>query len=78
MAIKTEEGKYQCSYCDRLYDDIKAASKCKTGHDLIYVGLSMADIKSIIAFMFTKDERALTESAVKQFMKYNTSTQRLR
>jgi hypothetical protein len=78
MAIKTEEGKFQCSYCSKLHDDAKSASACKTNHDLIYIGLSMADIKSIIAFMYTKDERALTESAIKQFMKYNTTTQRLR
>lgn len=78
MAIRTEEGKFQCSYCGKLYDDAKSASSCKTDHDLIYIGLSMADIKSIIAFMYTKDERALTDSVVRQFMKYNTSTQRLR
>ena len=78
MAIKTEDGKYKCSYCGKLFDELTIANKCKTAHALIYVPLAMEDIKSIIAFMYTKDETALTQRAVQQFMKYNTITQRLK
>lgn len=78
MAIKTEDGKFKCIYCGKLYNELTLANKCRTDHDLIYVPLAMEDIRSIIAFMYSKDERQLTERAVQQFMKYNTVTQRLR
>jgi hypothetical protein len=78
MAIKTEDGKFKCAYCGKLHDELTLANKCKTSHDLIYVPLAMEDIKSIIAFMYTKDETVLTTKAVQQFMKYNTLTQRLK
>ena len=78
MAIKTEDGKFKCSYCGKLYDELTTANKCRTDHDLIYVPLAMEDIKSIIAFMYTRDEKQLTKRAVQQFMKYNKLTQRLR
>lgn len=78
MAIKTEDGKYKCSYCGKIHDELTLANKCKTSHDLIYVQLTMEDIKSIIAFMYTKDETVLTTRAVQQFMKFNTLTQRLK
>jgi hypothetical protein len=78
MAIKTEDGKFKCGYCNKLYDELTLANKCRSSHDLIYVPLAMEDIKSIIAFMYHKDETQLTDRAVSQFMKYNTMTQRLK
>ena len=78
MAIKTEDGKFKCAYCGKLYEELTLANKCRTDHHLLYVALTMDDIKSIIAFMYTKDENVLTEKAVQQFMKYNTITQRLK
>jgi hypothetical protein len=79
MAIKTEDGKFKCSYCGKLFDTAAIANEHKFGeHDLIYVELQMEDIKSIIAFMYHKDDSQLTERAVQQFMKYNTLTQRLK
>lgn len=78
MAIKTEDGKFKCAYCGKLYDELTLANKCKTSHDLIYVPLTIEDIRSIINFMYTKEEKHLTEKAVQQFMKYKTFTQRLK
>lgn len=78
MAIKTEDGKFKCTYCGKLYDELTLANKCRTDHDLIYVPLAMEDIKSLIAFIYTKDETVLTKRVVQQFMKYNTVTQRLK
>ena len=78
MAIKTEDGKYKCIYCGKLFDELTLANKCRTDHDLIYVALTMGDIQSIINFMYTKETKHLTERAVQQFMKYKTFTQRLK
>lgn len=78
MAIETEDGKFKCGYCGKIYDELTLANKCRTDHDLIYVALAMEDIKSIIAFMYTNDKKHLTKRAVQQFMKYNTVTQRLK
>ncbi len=78
MAIKTEDGKFKCAYCGKIYNELTLANKCKTSHDLIYVPLTMEDIHSIINFMYTHEDKHLTERAVQQFMKYKTFTQRLK
>lgn len=78
MAIKTEDGKFKCGYCGKLFDELTLANKCRTDHDLIYVALTMEDIRSIINFMYSKDEKHLSERAVQQFMKYKTLRQRLK
>ncbi len=78
MAIKTEDGKFKCVYCGKLFDELTPANACRTSHDLIYVALTIEDIRSIINFMYSKDERHLTEKAVQQFMKYKTLNQRLK
>lgn len=78
MAIKTEDGKFKCAYCGKLYDELTLANACRTSHDLIFVALTIEDIRSIINFMYSKDERQLTEKAVQQFMKYKTFNQRLK
>jgi len=77
MAIKKGD-RYVCYYCNRRYETNKEANKCTESHQLIYVGLTEADIRSIINFMHTKREEVLTEGAVKQFMKFNTLKQRLK
>ena len=78
MALKTKDGKYQCSYCGKIYNELTPANKCRTDHDLIYIGLTMEDIRSIITFMYSKDERVLSKQAVNQFMKYKSFKQRLK
>ncbi len=72
MAIKNETGKYKCSYCDKLYDDPTQADTCREGHNLIYVPLTRDDINSLIAFLYTKNEKHLKETAVKQLLKFRS------
>jgi hypothetical protein len=76
MAFKTKKGKYQCSYCLREYDDPVRADTCRDEHDLIYVPLSHADIFALNNFLIAKDERLLTETAVRQLRKYYKLTKR--
>lgn len=76
MAFKTKDGKYQCSYCLKKYDDPVKADTCRDEHDLIYIPLSIEDIFALNSFLVTKDERLLTETAVRQLRKYYRLTQR--
>ena len=75
MAIPTKDGKYRCSYCSKVYPDPVAADTCLANHNLIYVPFTMAEIKSLISFLYTKNEKNLLESAIKTLLKYNTLRQ---
>lgn len=77
MAFKTKEGKYQCSYCGKVYDDPVRADACREDHDLIYLPLTREDILALGAFLYTKNEKDLTDSLVKQILKYRRLTQRI-
>jgi hypothetical protein len=78
MAIPTKEGKYRCSYCSKIYNDPVAADTCLANHNLIYVPLTQEDIHSFVNFLYTKDERNLTEPLVKAFLERRTFRQRLK
>lgn len=77
MAIRKGD-KYVCYYCDKRYNTNAEANTCKDSHQLIYIGFTEADIKSMIQFIYTKREEVLTQGVVKQFMKFNTLRQRLK
>ena len=76
MAFKTKDGKYQCSYCLKKYDDPVKADACREEHDLIYLPLTREDIFALANFLHSKNEKDLTESAVRQLLKYRRLTQR--
>ena len=76
MANKTKEGKYKCSYCGKKYDDPVKADTCRDNHDLIYLPLTREDIFALGAFLYTKNEKDLTDSLVNQILKYRRLTQR--
>jgi hypothetical protein len=78
MAIKTEDGQFECSYCGKRHATLTESNTHKNTHDLIYVAFTLEDIRSLINFLYSKDERMLQESAVKQLLKYRSQTQRLR
>lgn len=75
MAIK-KRGKYLCSYCYKEYVDATQADVCRDTHDLIYVPLTREDILALNAFLYTKNDKDLTESLVRQLRKYRKLTQR--
>lgn len=76
MAFKTKDGKYQCSYCGKKYVDPVKADTCREEHDLIYLPLTREDIFALSAFLYTKNEKDLTDTLVKQILKYRKLTQR--
>jgi hypothetical protein len=79
MAHKHKSGKYQCSYCLRLYDTHTLADTCREEHGLIYVPFTQADLNSLITFLYTKEEKHLEgNNAARQLLKYRTLRQRLK
>lgn len=60
MAIKTRLG-YQCSYCHKLFDSPQKADACRNKHDLIYIGMTGTDLQNLVNFIFTKDDRLISE-----------------
>jgi hypothetical protein len=77
MAFKTKDGKYQCSYCLKKYDDPVRADACREEHDLIYLPLTREDIFALNAFLATKNDDYLTETLVRQVRKHRKLTQRV-
>lgn len=72
MAIKTKNG-YKCGYCGKLYtgqNGITDADKCKESHNLIYVALSPEDLNRLLMFIYSKDDRVLSESIVDRLQSY--------
>ena len=75
MAYKLKSGKYQCSYCEKQFDDPVAADTCRDSHDLIYVPLTRSDINSLCAFLNTGDVKHANQTAIKQLLKYRSLRQ---
>jgi hypothetical protein len=59
MAIKTEEGKYQCFYCLKRFNKSEDADECREAHDLIYVPISRVDLNRLINFIMYPDMKLL-------------------
>ena len=76
MAYESKDGKYQCSYCGKKYKDPVKADACRDDHDLIYLPLTREDIFALAGFIYTGNEKDLTDSLVNQIMKYRKLTQR--
>lgn len=74
VAIKLPNGKYMCSYCEKIHNDPTSADSCRDSHNLIYVALSKEDLNRLINFIYIKDDTLLTKSLVKSlthFLKGN-------
>ncbi len=70
MAIKLPNGKYSCSYCDRVYNTPTEADFCRDNHNLIYIPISKSDLNQLIHFLYMKDDSLLTKSMVKTLTTY--------
>ena len=62
VAIKLPDGRYKCSWCNKIYPDPSKADACRLDHDIIYVPMLRSDINRLLQFMVTKDEKLLTET----------------
>ena len=62
MAIKLPDGKYKCSWCNKVYPDPSKADACREKHDIVYVPMLKSDVNRLLQFMITKDEELLTKT----------------
>lgn len=69
MAIKLPDGSYKCSYCNKVYKDQVKADSCRENHNLVYVQLSVGELNSLMAFIYTKNEENLMPSTVMRLKK---------
>jgi len=70
MPTKTEDG-WVCSICGEVYPRDVYALSCEQSHEIIYVPIKFGDLRNLIEFLFTKNDKLLTESLVKTLMKYS-------
>jgi hypothetical protein len=72
MAIKTKLG-YACGYCKKEFtgkDGMAQAENCKDSHNLIYLQLSKEDLQKLIMFIYSKDDRVLSDTIVERLQSY--------
>ena len=62
MAIKLQDGRYKCSWCNKIYVDPVKADGCRAKHDIVYVPMLRSDVGRLLQFMVTKDEELITET----------------
>ena len=71
---KSESGEmevsYKCIYCDKLFVDDTKAYECVKNHELVYLPISKNDLNRLNQFIFTGNNKLLTESLVKVIQKY--------
>jgi len=74
MAIKIEKGKdkdkYSCSYCGKVFGNFFLADECRDNHNIIYLPLSSQDIGKLHQYIYTHDDRLLSETLIKQIKHY--------
>lgn len=69
MAYKVDNG-WKCSYCGKLYSDSIAADSCRESHEILYIQISKTDLNRLINFIFTRDEKLISENLVKTLQRY--------
>lgn len=70
MTLKTNQGKYKCSYCGKEYQELTDATSCLDSHDILYVQLSRVDLNRLIQFIMLKNDELLTPTLMKSLYKY--------
>jgi hypothetical protein len=69
MAIKLRNGKYKCSYCNKVFIRDQEADNCRSLHNLVYLALSEDDLNRLHTYIYRKDEKLLTETLLDQIAK---------
>ncbi len=70
MAIKLPDGRYKCSWCNKIYSDPSKADACRADHDIVYVPMLRSDINRLLQFMITKDDKLITETMHRSLTKF--------
>jgi hypothetical protein len=62
VAIKLPDGRYKCSWCNKIYPDPSKADTCRGNHDIVYVPMLRSDVNRLLQFISTKDDKLLTKT----------------
>lgn len=69
MAYKKGD-RWACSYCGKLYSDSISADSCRESHELVLIQISKTDLNRLINFIYTRDEKLISENLVKTLQRY--------
>jgi hypothetical protein len=70
MAIKLPDGRYKCSWCNKIYPDPTKADTCREKHDIVYVPMLRSDVNRLLQFMTTKDEKLITTTMYQSLQRF--------
>lgn len=70
MAIKLPDGRYKCSWCNKVYPDPTKADTCRDKHDIVYVPMLRSDVNRLMMFIHTKDEELITSTILISLTKF--------
>lgn len=59
-----------CTYCGLPYDSEEKAKACRDKHNIIFVKLSAEDLNRLIHFIYSKDEKILGPTLIRNLEKY--------
>lgn len=68
---RVEENKvYICEICEKKYKNPEDARKCNFAHDIVYLPIERGDLKRLVQFLYTGEEKLLTQSLIQLLIKY--------
>ncbi len=80
MAIKIDDKAYRCQFCGKLfnkdntdgsYSPKQTVDIHETTHDPIYFPMTPQELRSIILFIYTKDEKLISEFLYERLKSFN-------
>jgi hypothetical protein len=73
MPIRHDFNSWECKYCHKIYKLELIALGCENSHGIVYVPIRKEDLQRLIQFIYTKDERLLTETLMETLMAYTSN-----
>jgi len=70
MPIKLDETHYQCSFCNKIYNNTMFAVECEHAHHIIYFPIVKGELQSLIQFIYTKDDKLISENLYNRLQKF--------
>lgn len=70
MPIKLDDQRYQCSFCNKSFQNVLQAVHCEQEHHIIYFPIVKGELANLIQFIFTKNEKLISENLYNRLHKY--------
>ena len=71
MTKQINENTWQCMYCKKQYQNVLMADACEKSHKMILVPLSREDLNRLIQYLYTGEQKLLTESLMTTLLNYS-------